>query len=116
MGLAFDLLLTLMIELPIIALFFKRKKRPMALSYGLLVNLISWTLVHLLKIYTEINIAVIEIAVVTAEGIGLWLLTGCGWKKGFMMSAIANCISFFATRLVHIDADTFQQKNNIIIH
>ena len=116
MGLAFDLLLTILIELPIIALFFKRKKRPTALMYGLLVNLISWPIAHILKISTDINMGIIEIAVVTGEGIGLWLLTDCGWKKGFTMSVVANCISFMATRLIHFDADTFQNKDNIIIH
>jgi hypothetical protein len=116
MGLAFDLLLTLLIELPIIALFFKRKKRPKAMMYGLLVNLISWPLVHIIKMYFDINTAIVEIAVVTGEGIGLWLLTGCGWKKGLLMSATANCISFLVTSNVHIDADMFQHKTNIIIH
>jgi len=116
MGLAFDLLLTILIELPIIALFFKRKKRPTALMYGLLVNLISWPIAHILKISTDINMGIIEIAVVTGEGIGLWLLTDCGWKKGFTMSVVANCISFMATRLIHFDADIFQNKDNIIIH
>jgi hypothetical protein len=115
MGLAFDLLLTLLIELPIIALFFKRRKRPVALMYGLLVNLISWTIAHILKISTDINIYLIEITVVIGEGIGLWLLTECGWKKGFLMSIIANSISFLATSLIHFDPDALQNKSNIMI-
>ena len=53
MGLAFDLLLTLLIELPIFALFFKRKKRPAVFMYGLLVNFISWPIAHILKISTD---------------------------------------------------------------
>jgi hypothetical protein len=116
MGLTFDILLTLLIELPIIALFFKRKKRPVALMYGLLVNLISWPIVHILKISTDINVYIIEIAVVTGEGIGLWLLTGCGWKKGFLISLIANSISFLVIQSIHFDPDTLQNKQNIIIH
>ncbi len=116
MELAFDLLLTLLIELPIIALFFKRKKRPVALMYGVLVNLISWLIAHILKISTDINIVVIEVVIITGEAVGLWLLTGCGWKKGFIMSVIANSLSFLATYYIHFDADIFQDKNNIITY
>lgn len=116
MGLAFDLLLTLLIELPIFALFFKRKKRPAVLMYGLLVNLISWPVAHILKISTDINAHLIEVLVVTAEGFGLWLLIECGWKKGFIMSAIANGLSYLATSFIHIDPEIFQNKQNIIIH
>ena len=116
MGLAFDLLLTLLIELPIFALFFKRKKRPAVFMYGLLVNLISWPVAHILKISTDLNAPLIEVLVVTGEGFGLWLLTECGWKKGFIMSAIANGISYLATSFIHIDPEIFQNKQNIIIY
>ena len=116
MGLALDLLLTILLELPIIALFFKRKKRPSALMNALMVNLISWPVAQILKISTELNVYIIEAIVVTGEGIALWLLTGCGWKKGFIMSVIANLISFAATSLIHIDPDLFQNKPQIIIH
>ena len=116
MELAFDLLLTLLIELPVIALFFKRKKRPIALMYGILVNLISWLIAHILKISTDINIVIIEVVVIVGEAIGLWLLTGCGWKKGFIMSLIANSLSFLATYYIRLDAGLFQDKNNIITY
>lgn len=116
MGLAFDLLLTILIELPIFALFFKRKKRPVVLKFGLLVNLISWPIAHILKISTEINVNLIEILVATGEGAGLWFLTECSWKKAFMMSLVANGVSFLATSLIHFDPELFQDKQHIIIH
>lgn len=116
MGLALDLLLTLLLELPIIALFFKRKKRPDALMNALMINLISWPVAHILKISTDLNVYIIETIVVTGEGIALWLLTGCGWKKGFIMSLIANVISFAVTSLIHIEPDVLQNKSQIIIH
>jgi len=72
--------------------------------------------VHILKISTDINVNLIEVAVVTGEGIGLWLLTECGGKKGFIISIIANSVSFLATRLIHFDPEILQNKQNIIIH
>lgn len=116
MRLAFDLLLTLLIELPIFALFFKRRKRPKVLMYGALVNLISWPVMHILKLSTGINVYLIEVAIVAGEGIGLWLLLECGWKKGFLMSLIANSLSFLATSFIHFDPELLQDKPNIIIH
>lgn len=114
MGLAFDILLTLLIELPIFILFFKKRKRPVALMYGALINLISWPLMNILKSSTEINIYLIETAVVIGEGIGLWLLTECGWKKAFIMSVIANGLSFLITSLVNYDLLFNQDQQNII--
>lgn len=116
MGLAFDLLLTILIELPIFAFFYKRKKRPVVLKFGLLVNLISWPIAHILKISTEINVDLIEILVAIGEGAGLWFLIECSWKKAFMMSLIANGLSFIATSLIHFDPEVFQNKQHIIIH
>lgn len=116
MSLAFDLLLTLLIELPIIAFFFRSKKRPMVLMYGLLINLISWTIAHILKISTDVNAHLIEVLMVIGEGVGLWLLTKCGWKKGFIISVVANSFSYLATSLIHFDPEIFQNKQNIIIH
>ncbi|CAN5661492.1 hypothetical protein BH11BAC5_BH11BAC5_31730 [soil metagenome] len=116
MGLALDLFLTILLELPIIALFFKRKKRPDALMNALMVNLISWPVAHILKISTDISIYLIEAIVIAGEGIALWLLTGCGWKKGLIMSVIANLISFAATSLIHIEPDILQGKPQMIIH
>ena len=116
MGLALDLLLTILLELPIIALFFKRKKRPAAVMNALMINLISWPLAHILKISTELNVYLIEMIVVTGEGIALWLLTGCGWQKGIIMSVIANTISFTVTSLVYIDPDLFQNNPTIMVH
>lgn len=116
MGLTLDFLLTLLIELPIIAIFFKRKKRQSALMQALMINLITWPIAHILRLTTDININYIEIGVVIIEGFGYWMLTQCGWKKGFLMSIIANLASFALTQLIKIDADVFQNKQNIIIH
>ena len=116
MGLAFDLLLTLLIELPIIALFFKRKQRPVALMYGALINLICWLIAHILKISTDLSIVIIEVVVIIGEAVGLSLLTDCGWKKGFTLSVIANSLSFIATYNIRFDTDIFQDKSHIIVH
>lgn len=86
----------------------------MALMYGALVNLISWPLMHILKSTTEINIYIIEIAVIVGEGIGLWLLTECGWKKAFIMSVIANILSFIITSHINFDLLFNQDQQNII--
>ncbi len=113
MALAFNLLLTLLIELPIIALFFAKKKRPSALMYGLLVNMVSWPVIHILKISTEVNFYWIELLVVIGEGIGIWLLTKCGWQRGLAMSVIANTLSFVIIKFLGLDTDMLQASQEV---
>ena len=116
MVIALDILLTLLLELPIIALFYKKKKRSTAVTYGFFIVLASWPIVHILKMSTDININYIEIGVIIAEGLALWILTNCGWKKGFLISLVINCFSFFIMKTITLDPDMLQNRPNIVIH
>ena len=116
MVIALDILLTILLELPIIALFFKKKKRWTAVIYGLFMILVTWPIVHILKMSTEININYIEIGVIIAEGLALWTLTNCGWKKGFLIAIAINCSSFFIMKTITLDPDMLQNRSNIVIH
>ncbi len=116
MVIALDILLTLLLELPLIALFFKKKKRWAAVMYGFFIILVTWPIVHIIKMSTEISSNVIEVGVVIAEGLTLWILTNCGWKKGFLISIVINCSSFFIMKTITLDPDMLQNKPNIVIH
>lgn len=107
MGLALTLLLTLIIELPIIALFFRRKKRQSVLPMAALINIISWSIAHMLFFSTEINIYYIAIGISIGEAIAFHLLLPCDWKRAIIMSIIANSISFLITQQIPVDTELF---------
>ena len=54
--------LTLLLELPIVLLFFKGEWK-FALLIGFLLNLFTWPLLHVLLFYTGIDINILEIGV-----------------------------------------------------
>ena len=115
MDLAFNLLLTLLLELPVIGFFFRRKKRNSALIAGLIVNIITWPLVNIVRLNTDWNLNIVEIGVVVIEALAFWFILEIGWRKAFLMSVIANTISFIVTKFVYIGPDFFQKKSEIII-
>lgn len=114
MELAFNLLLTLLLELPIVAFFFSKRKRKHALLFALLINIITWPIVNIIRFNTNWDLNIVEIFVVISEALAYWLILGVGWKKGSIISILANLVSFFVTKLVHIDPEMFQKKVNII--
>jgi hypothetical protein len=116
MDLAFNLLLTLLLELPVVGFFFRRKKRKNAYIVAFLANVITWPVINVLRLNTDINLNVVEIGVVVFEGIAYWIFLEAGWKKGFIMSIVANLISFVITKFVYITPDFFQKRPDIIVH
>lgn len=116
MELALEFFIILLVELPIIMLFFKQKKRTEALGYATLINLTSWTIVRILKITTDINLNYIEVGVILFEALALIKYTKCGWKIGFTMAIIANIASFYLLKKINLDPEMFQTTSNIIIH
>ena len=116
MELALDFLIILMVELPIIMLFFKQKKRVEALGYATLINISSWAIVHILKISTDFNLYYTQGGVIVFEAIALIIFTRCGWKKGITMSIIANIASFYLLKAINLNPEMFQTTSNIIIH
>ena len=111
MGLALNFLVTIFIELPIIALFFKRKKRQAAVLMALLINVISWAIAHIIFFSTDFNMTYVAVGIAIGEAIAFKRFLECNWKKAIIMSLIVNSLSFFATQLIPIDL--FQAKPEI---
>lgn len=86
-------LLTLVIELPLVWLFFRKEARP-ALIAGFLLNLFTWPLLHVLLFYTDSNINVLELGVAITESAGYKLMLNCNWKKAIVLGFIANAASY----------------------
>jgi len=84
---------TLIIELPIVILFFKKQWK-YALLIGFLLNLFTWPLLHVLLFYSNININILELGVAITESTGYYLLMQCSWKKALALGFLANAISY----------------------
>ncbi len=93
MGAWFYFLITLLIELPIVLLFFKKEWK-FALLIGFLLNLFTWPVLHILLFYTGININILELGVAITESIGFYFLMQCSWKKALALGFIANATSY----------------------
>ena len=116
MELAFNLLLTILVELPIIGFFFRSRKRKSALVVGLLVNLVTWPLVNIIRLNTDWNPDLVEIGVVVLEGSAYWFFLGRNITKALLITVLANGASYLITKSVHIGPDFFQKKVNVPIH
>jgi len=93
MGAWFYFIITLVIELPVVVLFF-RKEWKFALLVGFLLNLFTWPVLHIFLFYTAININVLELCVALTESVGYFLLLQCSWKKALALGFTANAISY----------------------
>ena len=86
-------ILTLVIELPLVLLFFKSEWK-FALLIGFLLNLFTWPLLHILLYYTTINLNILEIGVAITESFGYYLLLQCNWKKAVAVGFTVNAVSY----------------------
>lgn len=86
-------ILTVVIELPIVVMFFKKEWK-YALLIGFLLNLFTWPLLHVFLFSTAININLLELGIAVAESIGYRLLMKCSWKKGLLVGFAANAVSY----------------------
>ena len=114
MGLAFNFLLTLLIELPIVVLFFKRKKRKEAALMAVPINIVSWSIAHIVFFSSDLPLLYVAIGLAIGEAIALNLLLECNWKKAITLSLLANSLSFSLTQLVPVDIVLFDQKQEIL--
>ncbi len=89
----FYFLSTLVLELPVVLLFFKKEWK-YALLTGFLLNLFTWPLLHVLLFYTSINVNLLEIGVACTEGLGYFLLMKCRWTKAFGVAFLVNAFSY----------------------
>lgn len=85
--------ITLLIELPVVFIFF-RNERWYALLTGFLLNLFTWPLLHVILFYTGIHITLLELAVAVTEGIGYRIMLNCKWTKAMALSILANGLSY----------------------
>ena len=93
MPLYFYFLITLVVELPLVVLYF-RKKWKQALLVGFLLNLFTWPLLHIFLFETAVNINLLEILVAMVEGLGYFILMKCKWWKGILLSVVVNGLSY----------------------
>jgi hypothetical protein len=114
MGLAINFLLTIIIELPIIALFFKSRKRQAAVMMALLINVISWSVAHIVFFSTDLNMNYVAVAIAIGEAIAFKRFLETNWKKAIIMSLIVNTLSFLAVKHIPIDLDLFKSKTEFI--
>jgi hypothetical protein len=114
MDLAFNLLLTLLIELPIVAFFFRSKKRKQAITVALFINIVTWPLVNIIRLNTDWNLNIVEIGVVIVEGVGYWLFLGRHIKKSVIITVLANAASFIALKFIHYAPDTIPKAPTLI--
>ena len=114
MGLTINFLITLLIELPIVILFFKRKKRKEAAWMAVLINIITWSIAHIIFFSTELPIYPVAIGLAIGEAIAFYLLLNCNLKKAISIAILTNLLSFYITQLIPVDIDIFKQKEEII--
>lgn len=93
MGAWWYFLITLLIELPIVLLFFNKEWK-FALLVGFLLNLFTWPLLHVLLFYSNINLNILELGVAVTESTGFYFLMQCSWKKALVLGFIANATSY----------------------
>jgi riboflavin transporter FmnP len=114
MGLTINFLISLLVELPIVILFFKRKKRKEAAWMAVLINIISWSIAHIIFFSTELPVYYVAIGLAIGEAIAFFLLLNCNWKKAISIAVLANSLSFYTTQLIPVDIEIFNQKDEII--
>lgn len=85
--------LTLLLELPV-WWWFHRKVQRAWLGLFFLVNLLTWPLLQFLIEYTSVPIPALELGVVVIEGACLSALGELGWKRAFLISLLANALSY----------------------
>lgn len=94
-------LMTLLIELPIVLLFFSKETKS-AFTAGFLLNLFTWPTLHVLLFYSHADINLLELGVAITEAAGYKLLMNCSWKKAFLLGFIANMASYGVGILINI--------------
>lgn len=86
------LITTILIEFVVLLLFFKDFKK--VLLYSILINSLTNPLANLFYQNFGINVILIEVCVFLAEGFLIMLLFRTKWEKAFLVSFVANLVSF----------------------
>lgn len=93
-------LLTIIIELPLLLLFFKEQWK-LALLTGLFLNFFTWPLLHFFVYTTSINVNMLELGVALIEAVGYRIFLQTGWKKALGVSFLLNGLSYGIGLLIH---------------
>ena len=92
--------LTLLIEFPLILLFYYKQWKEILVPFVLL-NLFTWPLLHFLLLTTDISLSLMELGVALAEMAGYKLLMKSSWGRSFAAAFIANGVSYGAGLLIN---------------
>jgi len=92
-------ILTLVIEFPVVYLFYKKQWKQVLAPFFLL-NLFTWPLLHIFLDNSDINIYLLEFGVAIAEAIGYKLFMKSSWGKALLVSFVANTLSYFIGVLI----------------
>ena len=92
--------LTLLIEFPIILLFYYKQWKEILIPFFLL-NLFTWPLLHFLLLTTDISLSLLELGVALAETAGYKLLMKSSWGRSFAAAFIANGVSYGVGLLIN---------------
>ena len=93
--------LTLVIEFPVVLFFYRRQWKEILAPF-LLLNLFTWPLLHFLLLHTDFSLPVMELGVALAEMTGYKFLMNSNWRKSFIVSFVANGISYGAGVLINL--------------
>jgi hypothetical protein len=85
--------LTLLLEAPIWWWFHRKIRTPWVVLFFLL-NLLTWPALQFCVAYTDVSIPMLEVGVVLVEGVGIGLLGSLSWRKAFLLSFLANALSY----------------------
>jgi hypothetical protein len=86
-------LLTLLLELPLVLLFYPRAKR-FTLIIGVLLNAVTWPSLHLCIYYTDIPVPILETGVALVEGLGYALFLPGKKYRAFGVAFLVNGCSY----------------------
>ncbi|HEX4877021.1 MAG TPA: hypothetical protein VFV31_10145 [Chitinophagaceae bacterium] len=92
--------LTLVLEYPIILLFYQKQWKEVFLPF-LLLNLFTWPLLHFFLLTTNLPLLLLEVGVMVTEMTGYKILMKSTWKKSFAASWVANGVSYGAGLLIN---------------
>lgn len=93
-------LLTIIIEIPILLWLLNYNKKEL-MSIGILINLFTWSSLHIFFLHYNVNLNFLEFCVGICEGILLQLFFLNGWSKSFSVSFFANGMSYVMGLLIH---------------
>ncbi len=120
MELAFNFILILLIEIFLIGFFFRRKKRKNAYMAAFLMNIITWPIVNIIILTTDLYDKsrllnpLVQIPLIIGEILFLRLYIPTTTRKAIIIGLLANVLSIVATYYIKLPGDLFQKKQEIL--